>query len=1017
MRNWRRNRYPCGCSIDLSRDFCFADLADSSQIGSLFENSNVVFHLADVVAGIAYVFDNQASLFRENVLINENVFHAVQMAKSVSDYIYVGTACSYPLELQSSYETVALREEQTYPAHPESAYGWSKLIGEYESNLYSQTSGLNGSLNIGLLRFHNLYGPRAQYYHPELSQALPSLIRKAINYPREEFRIWGSGKQYRDFLFISDAITALLAMWKYGMNEGVIQVGTGLPTTLLEASSIIEKLSRKCLSKQLNLQVDASKREGDRGRVAVLDRAKDILKWTPKINIHEGLARTFAWIARDAWRRRNIQQMEHRSINNFTLECLQNQSWAARGNSAYGNYDPPLGAHAWNPPARNLVQQMGEFTCNYTKSQKEGEGALIIIIASLKSHHITWSPFKIHMLDNLKADLALSIPSEADDSSSSFHKVAKFVWRVVDPSMTAYEPFQHSTSPNYRHYYNDISRQCFHVDFTVKDAEAIGEAFPGSWLGGITETKQPTDSGNHLFYRWFALQNIVKNDLLDKYKHFVITSADLLYQAPHPPIDQITRGVVYTPDNDYSFRHTVFHSSDAIDILSIAESLIKGGPQATLHRLRSVMHEKISYNFDHALKAFYSQLKLQLKLFPPVAFTVTDESEFPLNETQQGKHVRVEGYYWAKNGEEYESTVLQAGGGLNYQGAAINGVAFPRGVNVSSTAVDLATACPRGSIAKCILPKWANMNLSYQHDTPNTACKLFVELVVQQLNFTTFSACVTTHQTSKTSALAFCKGLENRVIFCDKDPSDPMTLELPKPTFTVHTLQRKDHEPWQDGILAVYASYSFIHRSKYTPNDLLNLPSPSVKSKFCSFMYHNNDRRFEGVRIRLDLLSALNKLKHVDVGTKLEKHQNERFSSNSLGLHDFYDDNVEINCPYKFVIAVENTEFVDWITERIVNAYLARSIPIYWGSPEVDKYFNPATYIDVRKFKSLDAVALYVMEVDRNETLYNSFFIEPPISQQQWDSLFWWWHGKPVQEVEKAKLSLIRLTNGYRHNE
>jgi nucleoside-diphosphate-sugar epimerase len=58
-------------------------------------------------------------------------------------------------------------------------------------------------MNVGLLRLHNVYGP-GNAWDPERSQALPSLIRKAINYPAEDFTVWGSGNQYRDFLFIDD---------------------------------------------------------------------------------------------------------------------------------------------------------------------------------------------------------------------------------------------------------------------------------------------------------------------------------------------------------------------------------------------------------------------------------------------------------------------------------------------------------------------------------------------------------------------------------------------------------------------------------------------------------------------------------------------------------------------------------------------------------------------------------------------------------------------------------------------
>ena len=67
---------------------------------------------------------------------------------------------------------MALSEARTYPAEPESAYGWSKLMGEYEAELAQKYR----QLNVGILRLHNVYGEGAAY-DARTSQALPSLCR------------------------------------------------------------------------------------------------------------------------------------------------------------------------------------------------------------------------------------------------------------------------------------------------------------------------------------------------------------------------------------------------------------------------------------------------------------------------------------------------------------------------------------------------------------------------------------------------------------------------------------------------------------------------------------------------------------------------------------------------------------------------------------------------------------------------------------------------------------------------
>lgn len=273
--------------IDLEHDFHLADLTDPAKSLDLIHDVDWVYHLADIVGGVQFVFGNESFVFRQNLLINTNVLSAC-ITNGISNYVYVGTACSYPRHLQMAPGIVALREEQVYPAEPESGYGWSKLMGEYEAELAQKS----GKINVGLLRFHNVYGPGG-IYKGDAAQALPSLIRKAVRFPDEPFIVWGSGNQYRDFVYIDDIVNALVLLAQRGMNRGVIQVGSEKATTLREASELIVRIS----GKPIELVFDTSKPEGDRGRISICDRARDILGWKPSVAIADGLERTYRWVA------------------------------------------------------------------------------------------------------------------------------------------------------------------------------------------------------------------------------------------------------------------------------------------------------------------------------------------------------------------------------------------------------------------------------------------------------------------------------------------------------------------------------------------------------------------------------------------------------------------------------------------------------------------------------------------------------------------------------------------------
>ena len=103
------------------------------------------------------------------------------IANKVKKYIYAGTACSYPKSKQSIINPPPLKEEDVYPAQPESAYGWSKLMGEYEAELAYNA----GSIDIEILRLHNVYGSPS-----ELDPASISLSKRgALNIYNEVARI------------------------------------------------------------------------------------------------------------------------------------------------------------------------------------------------------------------------------------------------------------------------------------------------------------------------------------------------------------------------------------------------------------------------------------------------------------------------------------------------------------------------------------------------------------------------------------------------------------------------------------------------------------------------------------------------------------------------------------------------------------------------------------------------------------------------------------------------------------
>ncbi len=275
--------------IDLEKRFFDADLAEPGVLDPLLDGIDYVFHLADVVAGIGYVFDNQLSLFRRNLLINTHVVASVARHPELKGYIYVGTACSFPAELQTGVDARPLVEEDLYPASPESAYGWSKLMGQYEAELMQQEQGIP----VALPMLHNVYGAPCDFDEAR-SQVIPALIRKAIEYPHRPFEVWGSGSQGRAFVHVDDVVDGLIAAMRKGLGKGPIQIGPDYCNTIREIAETIVEIS----AKPIEIHYDLSRPEGDRGRCANHDKATEVLGWRPRIDLREGLSSLYQWIER-----------------------------------------------------------------------------------------------------------------------------------------------------------------------------------------------------------------------------------------------------------------------------------------------------------------------------------------------------------------------------------------------------------------------------------------------------------------------------------------------------------------------------------------------------------------------------------------------------------------------------------------------------------------------------------------------------------------------------------------------
>jgi GDP-D-mannose 3',5'-epimerase len=273
-----------------SFEFRHADLiADHDWCRDLGPDDALV-HIADIVAGIGYVFSNEWSVYQKNLLINTAVARVVNTLQP-GRFVYLGTACSYPQHLQRSVEASSLSEASKFPADPESGYGWSKLAGEIEFRL--ATKGTRTRFTV--LDLHNVYGWPCVYRGPT-SQVIPALITKALNARDGKLSVWGNGKQGRAFVHVTDVVSAILLALDYSGDISTFMIGPDRCTTIGEVAALIQAHPRVRIDE---IVYDVTKPTGDIGRFADATLARRHLGWVPRVGFETGLHELIDRIADD----------------------------------------------------------------------------------------------------------------------------------------------------------------------------------------------------------------------------------------------------------------------------------------------------------------------------------------------------------------------------------------------------------------------------------------------------------------------------------------------------------------------------------------------------------------------------------------------------------------------------------------------------------------------------------------------------------------------------------------------
>jgi len=268
-------------------EFMLLDLRQWENCLQATDGVEQVYALAADMGGMGFISNHHAQILHNNTLIN---FHTLEAAKihGIKRYLYTSSACIYPEYLQLKADITPLKEEDAYPAQPQDAYGWEKLITERLCQHYSEDYGIE----TRIVRFHNIFGPHGTWDggREKAPAALCRKIAMAKLTGDSEIQIWGDGEQTRSFCFIDDCVEGIYRIMGSDYSSP-LNLGQDRMVTINELADIIAGIAAIQVTKK-----HVPGPQGVRGRNSDNTRIREVLHWEPEISLEEGLAPTYDWI-------------------------------------------------------------------------------------------------------------------------------------------------------------------------------------------------------------------------------------------------------------------------------------------------------------------------------------------------------------------------------------------------------------------------------------------------------------------------------------------------------------------------------------------------------------------------------------------------------------------------------------------------------------------------------------------------------------------------------------------------
>ena len=261
-----------GCNDTENIKYKKIDFISCKDFKPYLEDVDVVIHL------ICTIVPNE-NIENINKEISDNVFPTVKL---LDDMVKCNTGKIVFLSsggtVYGEHDIVPIKEDEA--KNPICNYGIVKLITEQYLALYKN----NYDLNYSIVRLANPYSEKVK--NGKKQGIIPIIIDQILN--GQTINIWGDGKDIRDYIYMDDAIDAILKIIAYEGNENIFNVGTGIGYSINELLEIIRESLK---IDNIDIQYSNSRKCDVKNNILNIDRIQECIDWKPQISLQSGISK------------------------------------------------------------------------------------------------------------------------------------------------------------------------------------------------------------------------------------------------------------------------------------------------------------------------------------------------------------------------------------------------------------------------------------------------------------------------------------------------------------------------------------------------------------------------------------------------------------------------------------------------------------------------------------------------------------------------------------------------------